>query len=121
VGESGCGKTTIGRTLLRLTEPSSGIISFRGQDISHLSKNQLKPFRQDVQLVFQDPYSSLNPRLTIGRAIMEPMKELDGMQQKTEKKKRAAALLEQVNLSPAMMNRYPHEFSGGQRQRIVIA
>jgi peptide/nickel transport system ATP-binding protein len=121
VGESGCGKTTLGRTLLRLIEPSSGKIIYNHDDITRLSKEKIKQLRKDVQLVFQDPYSSLNPRLTIGAAIAEPMKitGLEGDQQK--RKKKVAELLHRVNLSPAMINRYPHEFSGGQRQRIVIA
>jgi peptide/nickel transport system ATP-binding protein len=121
VGESGCGKTTLGRTLLRLVEPASGTIVYEGKDLTQLSKEQAKNLRKDVQLVFQDPYSSLNPRLTIGNAIAEPMKI--GRIEKEEKKrrKRVAELLARVNLSPSMMNRYPHEFSGGQRQRIVIA
>ncbi|MGZ3939102.1 MAG: ABC transporter ATP-binding protein [Flavisolibacter sp.] len=121
VGESGCGKTTLGRTLLRLIEPSSGSIVYNQSDIAQLPRQQLKTLRKDIQLIFQDPYSSLNPRLTIGDAIAEPM-SIRGIE-KTNKarKKRVADLLEQVSLSPAMMNRYPHEFSGGQRQRIVIA
>ena len=121
VGESGCGKTTLGRTLLRLTEPSSGKIIYNGHDITQLSRIQVKQLRKDVQLVFQDPYSSLNPRLTIGAAIAEPMK-IAGLEKDNQaRKKRVADLLDRVNLSAAMMNRYPHEFSGGQRQRIVIA
>ncbi|MGN6163292.1 MAG: ABC transporter ATP-binding protein [Flavisolibacter sp.] len=121
VGESGCGKTTLGRTLLRLTEPAKGRIIYGNKDITKLSKEETKQLRKDVQLVFQDPYSSLNPRLTIGAAIAEPMK-IGGIEKdKQNRKKRVAELLHQVNLSPNMMNRYPHEFSGGQRQRIVIA
>ncbi|MGZ3881044.1 MAG: ABC transporter ATP-binding protein [Flavisolibacter sp.] len=121
VGESGCGKTTLGRTLLRLIEPSSGSIVYNQSDIVQLPRQELKALRKDIQLIFQDPYSSLNPRLTIGDAIAEPM-SIRGIE-KTNKarKKRVADLLEQVSLSPVMMNRYPHEFSGGQRQRIVIA
>ena len=121
VGESGCGKTTLGRTLLRLIEPTAGKIIYNNSDITQLSKEQLKDLRKDVQLIFQDPYSSLNPRLTIGDAVAEPMK-ITGIEKNIrERKKKVAALLEQVSLSPNMMNRYPHEFSGGQRQRIVIA
>jgi peptide/nickel transport system ATP-binding protein len=121
VGESGCGKTTLGRTLLRLAEPSLGKIMYNGHDITQLSKSQVKQLRKDVQLVFQDPYSSLNPRLTIGAAIAEPMK-IAGLEKDNQaRKKKVADLLDRVNLSAAMMNRYPHEFSGGQRQRIVIA
>jgi peptide/nickel transport system ATP-binding protein len=121
VGESGCGKTTLGRTLLQLIEPSSGKIIYKDSDITQLSKEQLKGLRKEVQLIFQDPYSSLNPRLTIGDAIAEPMK-ITGIEKNTrERKKKVSELLERVSLSSSMMNRYPHEFSGGQRQRIVIA
>ena len=121
VGESGCGKTTLGRTLLRLTEPAKGKIIYNDKDITALSKQETKQLRKDVQLVFQDPYSSLNPRLTIGAAIAEPMK-IGGIEKEQQKrKKRVADLLDRVNLSSTMRNRYPHEFSGGQRQRIVIA
>jgi peptide/nickel transport system ATP-binding protein len=121
VGESGCGKTTLGRTLLRLVEPAAGKIIYDEKDITKLSKDQVKQLRKDVQLVFQDPYSSLNPRLTIGAAIAEPMKIAGIETDAKARRKRVAELLERVNLAPAMMNRYPHEFSGGQRQRIVIA
>ncbi len=121
VGESGCGKTTLGRTLLQLIEPSSGKITYSNLNITQLSKEQLKNLRKNVQLIFQDPYSSLNPRLTIGDAIAEPMKTTGVAQTIRERKKKVAELLERVSLSPNMMNRYPHEFSGGQRQRIVIA
>jgi peptide/nickel transport system ATP-binding protein len=121
VGESGCGKTTLGRTLLRLTEPSSGRIIYNGTDITQLSKQQVKALRKDVQLVFQDPYSSLNPRLTIETAIAEPMKVAGIQTSAQERKKRVAELLQKVSLPSTMMTRYPHEFSGGQRQRIVIA
>ena len=121
VGESGCGKTTLGRTLLRLVEPSVGQIVLAGTDITRLSKAELKSFRKEVQLVFQDPYSSLNPRLTIGDAMEEPMTVTGLLQDKRERKRRVAELLDKVNLPAATANRYPHEFSGGQRQRIVIA
>lgn len=121
VGESGCGKTTLGRTLLRLVEASAGKIVYNGTDITKLSKPQLKALRKDVQLVFQDPYSSLNPRITIGAAIAEPM-QIAGIESSVrDRKKRVAELLEKVSLPSHMMTRYPHEFSGGQRQRIVIA
>ena len=121
VGESGCGKTTLGRTLLRLIEPSSGSIEYNQSDITQLPKEELKALRKDIQLIFQDPYSSLNPRLTIGDAIAEPM-SIRGIERTNKaRKQRVADLLQQVSLSPTMMNRYPHEFSGGQRQRIVIA
>jgi peptide/nickel transport system ATP-binding protein len=121
VGESGCGKTTLGRTLLGLVQPASGSIRYAGRDITALSGKQMKELRKDVQLVFQDPYSSLNPRLTIGAALAEPMRTSGLDTRAQSRKKKVAELLERVNLSPAMMNRYPHEFSGGQRQRIVIA
>ncbi|HVF81799.1 MAG TPA: ABC transporter ATP-binding protein [Flavisolibacter sp.] len=121
VGESGCGKTTLGRTLLRLLEPASGKIIYSGTDITQLSKNQVKRLRKDVQLIFQDPYSSLNPRLTIGAAIAEPMKVAGIEASGKERKKRVMELLQKVSLPTSTMNRYPHEFSGGQRQRIVIA
>jgi peptide/nickel transport system ATP-binding protein len=121
VGESGCGKTTLGRTILRLVEPSSGAIFYKDKDITRLSKAEVKALRKDVQLIFQDPYSSLNPRLTIGDAIAEPMR-ISGLHHTTmERRKKVAALLHKVSLSPSMMDRYPHQFSGGQRQRIVIA
>ena len=111
----------MGRTLLRLIEPSTGQILYKGTDITRLSKAAVKKLRKDVQLIFQDPYSSLNPRLTIGDAIAEPML-VSGLETSgAARRKKVAQLLDQVSLSPAMMNRYPHEFSGGQRQRIVIA
>lgn len=121
VGESGCGKTTLGRTLLRLVDATSGQIIYNGTDITQLSKQQLKDLRQQVQLVFQDPYSSLNPRLTIGAALAEPMAIVGMQTNKKEQQKRVAELLDRVNLPSAVARRYPHEFSGGQRQRIVIA
>ncbi|ACU59025.1 ABC transporter ATP-binding protein [Chitinophaga pinensis] len=121
VGESGCGKTTLGRTLLRLAEPTSGSIYYKGKDITTLSAGALRDLRKDIQIIFQDPYSSLNPRMTIGRAIEEPMKVhgLYGTEQ--GRRERVKELLAKVNLLPEHYNRYPHEFSGGQRQRIVIA
>jgi peptide/nickel transport system ATP-binding protein len=120
VGESGCGKTTLGRTLLGLIEPSAGSIVYNNIDITSYDKKQLKNFRKELQLVFQDPFSSLNPRLTIGEAIEEPLKILL-KESKSIRSRKVKDLLEKVNLSPAMASRYPHEFSGGQRQRIVIA
>jgi peptide/nickel transport system ATP-binding protein len=120
VGESGCGKTTLGRTLLRLIQPSAGNIIFNGIDTTGYNKKQLKDFRKEVQLVFQDPFSSLNPRITIGTAIEEPLKIL-AKESKSKRKQIVKELLEKVNLTPAFIKRYPHEFSGGQRQRIVIA
>ena len=121
VGESGCGKTTLGRTLLRLIEPTAGSIIYNGDDLTKKTIDEIKPLRKEIQLVFQDPYSSLNPRLTIGSAISEPL-HVHG-QYKTEKhrKEKVVDLLEKVNLDATHFNRYPHEFSGGQRQRIVIA
>jgi peptide/nickel transport system ATP-binding protein len=121
VGESGCGKTTLGRTLLRLIDPSDGKIIYNGTDITLMTKQELKSLRSNVQLVFQDPYSSLNPRLTIGAAIAEPMQVLHTEKNKNQRRKKVAELLEKVNLPKKFANRYPHEFSGGQRQRIVIA
>lgn len=121
VGESGCGKTTLGRTLLRLVEPSGGSIAYNGTDITRLSLQPLKALRKNVQLVFQDPYSSLNPRLTVETALSEPMKVAGIGSSAKDRRKKVAALLHQVNMPSSAMARYPHEFSGGQRQRIVIA
>jgi peptide/nickel transport system ATP-binding protein len=107
--------------LLRLVEPTSGKIIYKEKDITRLSKEQVKGLRKDVQLIFQDPYSSLNPRLTIGAALAEPMKVAGVESSAKERKKRVAELLQKVSLPSATMSRYPHQFSGGQRQRIVIA
>jgi peptide/nickel transport system ATP-binding protein len=121
VGESGCGKTTLGRTLLRLIEPTAGKIVYNGTNLTNLKGNELGTLRKDIQIIFQDPYSSLNPRLTIGSAIAEPMKVHAILNNKQQRKDKVVELLEKVNLKAEHFNRYPHEFSGGQRQRIVIA
>jgi peptide/nickel transport system ATP-binding protein len=121
VGESGCGKTTLGRTILRLIEPTAGHVMFKGVDIAKLSTNELRKVRKDLQIIFQDPYSSLNPRISIGSAIMEPMQVHGIYANDKERKAKVFELLERVNMSGNQFNRYPHEFSGGQRQRICIA
>jgi peptide/nickel transport system ATP-binding protein len=121
VGESGCGKTTIGRTILRLEEPTEGEMIYKGNDIVTMNAEELRNFRKEVQIIFQDPYSSLNPRMTIGNAIMEPMQVHKILENDDERKKKVEELLSRVSLDPAHFYRYPHEFSGGQRQRIGIA
>jgi peptide/nickel transport system ATP-binding protein len=121
VGESGCGKTTLGRALLRLIEPTDGKIIYNGVDLAAKKRDELRLLRKDIQIVFQDPYSSLNPRLTIGSAIAEPLKVHHLLATDKARKEKVTALLEKVNLKAEHANRYPHEFSGGQRQRIVIA
>ncbi|OFY48928.1 MAG: ABC transporter ATP-binding protein [Bacteroidetes bacterium GWF2_41_31] len=121
VGESGCGKSTLGRAILQLIQPDEGTILFEGNDLMHISRQALKATRRNLNIVFQDPYSSLNPRMSIGKAIMEPMKVHKLIKNRKERLTKAAELLERVGLTAQQMNRYPHEFSGGQRQRIVIA
>lgn len=121
VGESGCGKTTLGRSMIRLIEPTSGIIRYQGKSLTELNANQMRRMRKDLQIILQDPYSSLNQKLTIGDALMEPMKVHGIGSNDRERKERALALLERVSLNESHFYRYPHEFSGGQRQRISIA
>ncbi|WP_095857762.1 ABC transporter ATP-binding protein [Streptomyces sp. Ag82_O1-15] len=120
VGESGCGKSTMGRLITRLLEPTAGKVEFQGKDITHLGVNGMRPMRRDVQMIFQDPYSSLNPRHTVGTIISAPFK-LQGVTPEGGVKKEVQRLLSVVGLNPEHYNRYPHEFSGGQRQRIGIA
>jgi peptide/nickel transport system ATP-binding protein len=120
VGESGCGKSTVGRTILRLYEPTGGKIVFDGQDITSLSQNDLRPLRRRMQMIFQDPYASLNPRHSVGRIVGEPLR-VHGISGKKDTAKRVRELLEVVGLPADAASRYPHEFSGGQRQRIGLA
>ncbi len=121
VGESGCGKTTLGRAMMRLTEPTSGNVSFDGTDITSLKAKKLKPFRRRMQVVFQDPYASLDPRQTVRSALLEPMKVHKIFSNKKQANLAAEKLAEEVGLNRDHLARYPHEFSGGQRQRIAIA
>ena len=121
VGESGCGKTTLGRTILRLVESTAGNIIYKGKELTKLNAKALRAIRKDIQIIFQDPYSSLNPRITIGEAIMEPMKVHGILENDKARKDRVVELLERVSLKAEHFNRYPHEFSGGQRQRICVA
>ena len=120
VGESGCGKSTVGRTLLRLLEPTSGTVRIGGEDITHLDAEHLLPYRRRMQMIYQDPYASLNPRMTAGEIVGEPM-VVHQMGAPAERREKVAALFERVGLRPEAINSYPHEFSGGQRQRIGIA
>lgn len=120
VGESGCGKTTAGRTVLKLYEPTEGKIIFQGQDITNLSRRQMKPLRAQMQMIFQDPFASLNPRQTVGTLIGATF-DIQGIKPPGGVKKEVERLMERVGLNPEHVNRYPHEFSGGQRQRIGVA
>jgi ABC-type oligopeptide transport system ATPase subunit len=121
VGESGCGKSTLARVITRLHEPTAGSVRFAGQDIAGLGSRELKPLRRDLQMIFQDPYSSLNPRKTVGSIIAEPFAIHGLLTGAGERKRAVQELMEQVGLNPEHYNRFPHEFSGGQRQRIAIA
>ncbi|GAA0612634.1 oligopeptide/dipeptide ABC transporter ATP-binding protein [Paenochrobactrum glaciei] len=120
VGESGCGKSTLGRTVIRLHEPTSGEILYRGRNIAHLSRAEMKPVRRDLQIVFQDPFASLNPRRTIRQILTEPF-SVHNVGSKADRKAMVEALIERVGLHPSYADRFPHELSGGQRQRIAIA
>ncbi len=120
VGESGCGKSTLCRTALQLLEPTSGSVRFEGREIAGLSRRAMRPLRREMQMVFQDPYASLNPRKRVGQIVAEPLK-LQGVAKGGELRRRVQELLGRVGLSPEHYNRFPHEFSGGQRQRIGIA
>jgi oligopeptide transport system ATP-binding protein len=120
VGESGCGKSTVARSILRLVEPTGGSIRLQGRDITHLSKSELRPVRRSMQIVFQDPFASLNPRMMAGDIVGEPL-VVHGLAAGSKKRERVAELFEQVGLRPDQMHNYPHQFSGGQRQRICIA
>ncbi|MDY6953248.1 MAG: oligopeptide/dipeptide ABC transporter ATP-binding protein [Thermodesulfobacteriota bacterium] len=120
VGESGCGKSTVGRTILKLLEPDGGRITYKGRDITGLSPHDMRPLRREMQMVFQDPYGSLNPRMTIGASIEEGLRAC-GVTDRGDRRDGVGELLEMVGMAPGGADRYPHEFSGGQRQRVVIA
>jgi oligopeptide/dipeptide ABC transporter ATP-binding protein len=120
VGESGCGKSTLGRLFVRLLEPTGGTVRFRGDDITRLSRTELRPYRRELQMIFQDPYASLNPRKRVGQIIADPL-EIHGDGSRKDVRRRVGKLLEVVGLSAEHVDRYPHEFSGGQRQRIGVA
>ena len=121
VGESGCGKSTLGRTIVRIYDPTEGKVFYKGRDVGRLKGDELKKFRKEVQMIFQDPYASLNARMTVGEIIREPMDIHNLYGSKQEREERVSQLLETVGLKPDHIRRYPHEFSGGQRQRISIA
>jgi peptide/nickel transport system ATP-binding protein len=121
VGESGCGKSTLGKAILQLDKATEGTLNYKGKDITNLSKKELRTLRKDIQIIFQDPYASLNPRITVGKAIMEPMKVHKLFSSDEERKAKTISILEKVGLEASHFDRYPHEFSGGQRQRIGIA
>jgi oligopeptide transport system ATP-binding protein len=121
VGESGCGKTTTGRCILQLERPTSGQILFEGRDLTQLGENELRPVRRKMQVIFQDPYSSLNPRMTVGQMLAEPLQVHGLVPSRVERRQRVAELLAEVGLPSALTERYPHELSGGQRQRVGIA
>jgi oligopeptide transport system ATP-binding protein len=120
VGESGCGKSTLGRAIVRLTEPTSGQVLYRNNDLAHLSNKEMREHRRHLQIIFQDPYASLNPRMTVGQIVGEPL-DTFRLARGREAEQRVQELLETVGLSKRFSKRYPHEFSGGQRQRIGIA
>lgn len=120
VGESGCGKTTCGKTILKLYEPNGGNIIFKGEDITNLNRSQMRKYRREMSIIYQDPFGSLDPRMTVGGIISEPM-EVHNLHPKEEREDQVAEIMAKVGLTPEQMNRYPHEFSGGQRQRIGIA
>jgi len=121
VGESGCGKSTVARTVLRLHEPTEGAAYFKGQDIFKMSKRELRELRREIQIIFQDPYASLNPRMTVGDIVGEPWEIHKGVVKKANRRQSVQELLELVGLNPDHINRFPHQFSGGQRQRIGVA
>jgi oligopeptide/dipeptide ABC transporter ATP-binding protein len=120
VGESGCGKTTLGRTIIKLVDPTAGRIVFEGKDITNLTRREMRPVRRDLQIIFQDPYASLNPRMTVRDIVAEPLR-IHGLYKRRDGRRRVEELLRTVGLSPEHGNRFPHEFSGGQRQRIGVA
>jgi oligopeptide/dipeptide ABC transporter ATP-binding protein len=120
VGESGCGKTTVGRAILRLIEPTGGSICLQGQDITHLDRTELRPIRKRMQIIFQDPFASLNPRMRVGSIVGEPLK-VHGERSKKRRRDRVAELFDRVGLNRGQIDSYPHQFSGGQRQRIGVA